>query len=55
MIIDTLQNASKYFCVHPLFAKAFDFINKSDLQKIEVGRFEIDSDNLKAIVSKKRG
>ncbi len=55
MIIDTLQNASKYFNSHALFAKAFDYINKTDLQKIETGRFEIDGDNLKAIISNKKG
>jgi biofilm protein TabA len=31
MIIDTLENAGKYTSVHPLFAKAFDFLNTVDL------------------------
>jgi beta-galactosidase beta subunit len=31
MIIDTIKNASKYFGVHPLFAKAFEFIEQTDL------------------------
>ena len=31
MIIDTLQNAPRYFSVHPLFAKAFEFIGQTDL------------------------
>lgn len=55
MIIDTLQNASKYYCVHPLFAKAFDYIRSTDLTSIEDGRYEIDGNNLKAIVSNKKG
>jgi biofilm protein TabA len=55
MIIDTLQNASKYFSVHPLFAKAFDYINKTDLANTEPGKYEIDGDNLKAIISDKKG
>jgi biofilm protein TabA len=55
MIVDTLQNAHKYFAVHPLFAKAFDYINKTDLAGIEVGKYEIDGDNLKAIISSKKG
>ncbi|MEI9806821.1 MAG: YhcH/YjgK/YiaL family protein [Bacteroidota bacterium] len=55
MIIDTLQNASKYFSVHPLFAKAFEYIQKTDLDTIEMGKYEIDGDNLKAIFSSKRG
>ena len=31
MIIDTLENAGKYTSVHPLFAKAFEFLNSSML------------------------
>jgi biofilm protein TabA len=55
MIIDTLQNASKYFSVHPLFAKAFEYIQKTDMDTIEIGKYEIDGDNLKAIFSDKKG
>ncbi len=55
MIIDTIQNASKYFPVHPLFAKAFEYINNTDLATREAGKYEIDGDNLKAIFSNKKG
>jgi len=55
MIIDTLQNAPKYFSAHPSFAKAFDYISKTDLQNAEPARYEIDGDNLKAIISNKKG
>lgn len=55
MIIDTLKNASKYFSVHPLFAKAFEYIQKTDLNAVEMGKYEIDGDNLKAIYSNKPG
>jgi biofilm protein TabA len=55
MIIDTIQNASKYFNVHPLFARAFEYIDKTDLQNIEPGRYEIDGDKLKVIFSNKKG
>src|SRR6476660_8106904 len=55
MIVDTLQNASRYYSVHPLFAKAFEYIGKTDLDTIEMGRYEIDGDNLKAIFSNKKG
>jgi YhcH/YjgK/YiaL family protein len=50
MIIDTIQNASKYFNVHALFAKAFDHINQTDWTKTEVGKYDI-TDGLKAILS----
>ena len=60
MIIDTLQNAAKYFSVHPLFQQAFDYIRNVDLQTIESGQHEIKGDNLKdddlkAIASTKKG
>lgn len=54
MIIDTIANAPKYFGVHPLFEKAFAYINAADLENTE-GRFEIDGSNLKAIYSNKTG
>ncbi|KAA9038064.1 DUF386 domain-containing protein [Ginsengibacter hankyongi] len=55
MIIDTLSNAEKYFCVHPQFKKAFEYVNSQKLDTIEPGRYEIDTDLLKAIVSDKPG
>ena len=55
MIIDTLQNASKYFGVHPLFARAFEYIGQTNLDTIEMGRYDIDGNNLKAIFSNKKG
>lgn len=57
MIIDTIQNAAKYFPVHASFAKAFDFIQRNwqDLPKMEPGKYDIDGDNLKAIISSKKG
>jgi len=54
MIIDTLSNAEKYLCIHPSFAKAFEYIKSQNLEDIEVGRHEIN-DQIKAIVSNKPG
>jgi len=55
MIIDTLKNAANYFSVHPLFAKAFEYISKTDLTAVAPGKYEIDGDNLKAAFSSKKG
>jgi YhcH/YjgK/YiaL family protein len=55
MIIDSLENASKYFAVHPLFEKAFAYINSTNLTAVEPGKYEIDGDNLKAIYASKIG
>ena len=54
MIIDTIQNAHKYASVHPLFAKAFEYIKSTDLANAEVGKSDI-AEGLKAIISNKKG
>ena len=54
MIVDTIANASKYFSVHPLFAKAFEYIEQADLLKAPDGKLDI-SEGLKAIFSNKPG
>ena len=55
MIIDDLANAKKYFCVNPLFAQAFEYINLLDFNTIEPGKYEIKGDELKAIISNNPG
>lgn len=55
MIIDTLSNAEKYFCIHSLFAKAYEYIRSVNLNSIEDGTYEIIGNELKAIISKKAG
>lgn len=54
MIIDTLANADKYTSLHPLFAKALEYVRATDLDAIEDGKYEI-SEGLKSIVSTKIG
>ena len=54
MIVDTITNAHKYFSVHPLFKKAFEFINATDLANEPDGKSEI-SEGLKAVFSNKSG
>lgn len=55
MIIDSIQNAYKYYSVHPLFEKAFEHIHQTDLDTLEVSRYDLEGDNLKVIVSNKMG
>ena len=50
MIIDTLANASKYFSLHPSFAKAFDYINQNDVITLTDGIYETP-EGLKVIVN----
>ena len=55
MFIDSIDNAAKYASLHPFFAKAFDHIKTTDLASAEDGKYEIDGENLRAIVSNKKG
>ena len=50
MIIDTLANASKYFGLHPSFAKAFGYINQNDVTTLTDGIYETP-EGLKVIVN----
>lgn len=55
MILDSLLNAGKYAGLNPLFAKAFAYISSVDLALLAVGKFDIDGENLRGIVSDKNG
>lgn len=55
MILDSLSAADTYAALHPLFAKAFAYIRSVDLASLEVGKFDIDGNNLRGIVSDKNG
>lgn len=55
MIIDSIDNAAKYSSLHPFFSKAFDHIKTTDLQSAEDSKYEIDGENLRAIISNKKG
>ena len=54
MIIDHLSNIDKYASLHPLFAKAIEYIKAQDLANAEIGKFDI-AEGLKAIYSDKKG
>lgn len=54
MIVDTLANADKYTSIHPLFAKAFEYIKSQNLAELEIGKTDV-AEGLKAIVSDKAG
>lgn len=55
MILDSLANAERYTALHPLFARAFDYLRSTDLKAIDSGRFNLDGENLIAIFSKGAG
>ena len=55
MIIDSLDNAPKYFDLHPLFEKAFAYINGTNLATTAPGIYQVDGDNIRAIFSNNKG
>ncbi len=55
MIVDNLSCASKYASLNPLFGKAFAYIRSIDLASLEAGKFDIDGDRIRGIVSDKNG
>ncbi len=50
MIFDELQNASIYDRLGKDFPSAFDFLRRSDLASLKDGRYEIDGENVYAMV-----
>lgn len=55
MIIDSLENAEKYFSVHPRFAKAFEYLKNQELESLQPGKFVIEEGVLTVAVSAKEG
>ena len=50
MIVATLEQLSKQAAVHPRLRKALDFLRDTDLLALEVGRVEIEGDEVFALV-----
>lgn len=50
MILDMLSEADRYAALHPLFARAFEFLRGTDLSALALGKHEIQGEQLFAIV-----
>ena len=46
MILDKLDNSSKYEGLHHAFKQAFDYVKSTDFSKLEPGKIELDGKNL---------
>jgi len=51
MIIDRIENSSLYLNLGKRIAKAFKYINSTDFSRIEPGKYEVENDNIFAIVN----
>lgn len=55
MILDILDQSDQYLAFNKGFSKAFAFLKRSDLKDLSEGRYEIDGDNVYAMVAKAPG
>jgi biofilm protein TabA len=55
MIFDTLNSASRYTPLHPLFAEGFDALRRVDLATLGTGRHELRGDRLFLVISRSDG
>lgn len=50
MILDSLKNKQQYESLHPRFKQVFDYIDTHDLAAMELGRHDVDGDNIFVMV-----
>jgi len=50
MILDNIENFGRYVCLHEKMIKALAFIKETDFSQLEIGKYEIENDNIFAIV-----
>lgn len=55
MIIDKLENADRYACLHPGFAEAFKLLREFDFEAAEDGKHDIDGERLAIVVIRAPG
>jgi YhcH/YjgK/YiaL family protein len=55
MVIDTLDNLSKYESMNPLFKDVVDFLAKNDLNALEAGKHQIKGSDLFVNITTAKG
>ena len=50
MIIDTFANAKRYTSLHYRIAKAFEWLQSTELDNLHAGKYVIEDENVFAIV-----
>ena len=55
MIIDRLDEARRYFPLHPLFPRAFEILGKPDLPTLQAGKHPIEGDRLYLVIALDEG
>lgn len=49
-LVGRISESKQYEALHPRFAKAFEFLRRPDLATLPLGRYEIDGDNMWAMI-----
>ena len=49
-LVANVEDSARYESLHPIFKKAFAFLRREDLTRLDVGRYEIDGSNCWAMV-----
>ena len=55
MIVAKLEQAEKYFDLHPDFEKVFAFLRQENLTDLPIGRHELDGDRVFCTIAKDKG
>ena len=55
MIYDVLENAERYYAVHPGFRAAFEYCRTTDFSKLPTGRNEVDGERMFVVVNRDVG
>ena len=55
MIIDRLDEAHRYFPLHPLFPRAFEILWSPDLSSLHAGKHQIEGDRLYLVIALEEG
>lgn len=55
MIHESLRNYARIKDLHPLFEKAFNYLNNTDFSKLEDGKYELDGNRLYASIASIKG
>ena len=51
MIVDKIENSGLYKNLSEKIKKSFDYIKQTDLKNLQSGRYDIDGDNIFALIS----
>ena len=55
MILDKIDNAERYYPLHPGFKQAFEYVKTVDSENVEPGTYYIDGKRLYAIILHRKG